>query len=133
MTGAPLTNREVENAAIELVLARERREGRRAVDARGRGGPVDIEGDRLIEVKAYGQSARGVDIWLETRQVEAALANPSRFHLMIVEHIRSPSPRLIDLHGDTLARLLERRRVKHYFEVAFPTAVYDSLTEAKET
>lgn len=129
MTEIPMTNRQVEDAAIRLVLEREHNSGRSAVDTRGQGALADIEGDWLIEVKAYGRSARGADLWLETRQVHAALNDPERFHLVLVENIRSGAPRIIDIHGDQLALLLERRREKHYFEVPFPTGVYDALVE----
>ncbi|MFQ6170965.1 protein NO VEIN domain-containing protein [Oryzobacter sp. R7] len=127
MSDTPLTNREVEDIAIRLVLAREHAAGRVAVDARSRGAVADIEGDLLIEVKAFGGAARGSDLWLETRQVQAALEQPSRFHLAIVELVRSGQPRIIDIHGGQLSALLERRREKHYFEVPFPTSVYDAL------
>lgn len=127
MTDPPMTNRQVEDVAIRLVLDREHSAGRAAVDTRGQGALADIGGDWLIEVKAYGGSARGADLWLETRQVQAALDYPSRFHLVVVEHIRTGPPRLIDIHGEHLATLLERRREKHYFELPLPTAVYDSL------
>lgn len=123
----PMTNREIENAAIALVLRREHAAGRTAVDVRHRNALADIEGDRIIEVKAYGGSARGQDLWLETRQVEAALHDPERFHLVIVEHIRTGAPRIIDIQGARLSTLLSRRREKRYFEVPFPTRTYDDL------
>ena len=100
MTDTPMTNRQVEDAAICLVLEREHSAGRAAVDTRGQGALADIEGDWLIEVKAFGRSARGEDLWLETRQVHAALNDPERFHLVLVENIRSGVPRIIDIHGD---------------------------------
>jgi hypothetical protein len=124
------TNRLIEDAAIAHVLCLEEAAGRTAVDARGAGALVDIEGDRLIEVKAYGRSARGSDLWLEPRQVEAARAYPLRFHLMIVENVRQGDPagfQVLDITGDLLVRLLERKREKRYFEVPFPVAVYDEL------
>lgn len=124
------TNREIEDAAIKHVLEMETAAGRTAFDARGKGSLADIEGDRVIEVKAYGSSARGSDLWLETRQVQAAGADPERFHLMIVENVRQGDPaafRVLDLWGDGLAELLRRKREKHYFEVPFPAAVYDAL------
>jgi len=127
MTDVPMTNRQVEEVAIQLVLEREHALGRPVVDTRGKGALADIEGDWLIEVKAYGNSARGADLWLETRQVQAAIAEPERFHLVLVEDIRSGQPRIIDIHGEQLTRLLDRRREKHYFEVPFPTGVYDAL------
>ncbi len=108
-----MSNREVEDLAIQHVLKLERAAGRNAEDSRGRGALADIEGDRTIEVKAYGKSARGNDMWLETKQVEAALADPERFHLVLVENIRQGDPdlfRVIDIHGKDLAGLLDRRR-----------------------
>lgn len=131
MTDVPLTNRQVEDRAIQLLLDREHAAGRHAVDTRHQGALADIEGDWLIEVKAYGQSARGSDLWLETRQVEAALADPERFHLVLVENMRAGQPRIIDIHGDQLRSLLDRRREKHYFEVPLPTGVYDALVQGK--
>lgn len=137
-----MSNRAVEDAAVQHVLAIEHHAGRLAIDTRGSPSALaDIEGDRLIEIKAYGRSSRGTDLWLETRQVQAALAEPDRFHLVIVENIMQGDPNkyvVLDLHGQTLARLLERRRERHYFEIPFPTARYDELrrgldAEASET
>lgn len=128
------TNRQIENAAIAHVLALEMAAGRTAVDVRGRRSLADIEGDRIIEVKAYGASARGADLWLETRQVQAAEADPERFHLVIVENIRQGDAaafRVLDLFGDRLRELLRRKREKHYFEVPFPVATYDALVRGQ--
>lgn len=125
-----VSNRQIEDAAIAHVLGLELAAGRTATDCRGTGAVVDIDGERLIEVKAYGRSARGSDLWLEPRQVEAALADPARFHLVIVENVRQGDPaefQVLDITGDQLGRLLERRREKRYFEVPFPVAVYDAF------
>jgi len=81
----------------------------------------------VIEVKTFGLSARGNDLWLETRQVDEARTN-GRFHLYVVDNVRPGSPassRLIDLHGDVLARLLERARPQNYVTLPFPVGVYD--------
>ena len=124
------TNRQIEDAAIDHVLRLEAAAGRHAVDTRGRGALADIEGDRIIEVKAYGGSARGSDLWLEVRQVQAAEADPKRFHLVVVENVRQGDPaafRVLDLSGERLASLLARKREKHYFEVPFPVGIYDAL------
>jgi hypothetical protein len=121
---------EIENAAIARVLELEIAAGRTAFDARGRGALADIDGDRLIEVKAYGSSARGADLSLETRQVQAAEADPERFQLVIVENVRQGEPsalRVLDLCGQRLTDLLSRKPEKHYFEVPFPVAIYDAL------
>jgi hypothetical protein len=50
--------------------------------------------------------------------------------LMIVENVRQGDPagfQVLDITGDLLVRMLERKRDKHYFEVPFPVAVYDAL------
>jgi hypothetical protein len=122
-----MTNRHVEDLAIRLVLDREHKAGRKADDVRGKGALVDIEGNYLIEVKAFSASARGSDLWLETRQVQAALDQPERFHLVIVDNISTGQPQLRDISGSDLVALLQRRREKRYFEVPLPTATYDSL------
>ncbi len=125
-------NRQIESAAIDHVLRLEAAAGRHAVDTRARGALADIEGDRIIEVKAYGGSARGSDLWLEVRQVQAAEADPKRFHLVIVENVRQGDPaafRVLDLSGEQLASLLARKREKHYFEVPFPVGLYDALVD----
>ncbi|MDP9336365.1 MAG: DUF3883 domain-containing protein, partial [Actinomycetota bacterium] len=126
------TNRQIEDAAIAHVLSLEAAAGRAAIDTRGKGCLADIEGDRLIEVKAYGRSARGWDLWLETGQVRAAEADPARFHLIIVDNVRQGDPAafgVLDISGDQLVALLERKREKHYYEVPLPVAVYDRLLE----
>jgi len=72
-----VSNAAVENAAIEYVIANETAQGRTATDTRGKGAPADVKSDgRIIEVKAYGRSARGQDLWLEARQVAEAESNP---------------------------------------------------------
>jgi len=117
------SNRAVENAAITFVLAYELAHGREATDTRGGHAPADVESDdRVIEVKAFGLSARGNDLWLETRQVDEARTN-GRFHLYVVDNVRQGNPaafRLIDLHGDVLTRLLERARPQRYVTLPFP-------------
>lgn len=130
-------NKTVEDAAIAYVIDYEARRGRTAYDTRHRGAPADVQSDdRLIEVKAAGRSARGYDLWLEARQVDEARRNPG-FHVYVVDNVRQGDPnlfRIIDLHGDTLARLLERAKEQHYYTVPFPVAVYDGLlTHADKT
>ena len=127
----PMTNRDIESAAIAFVLAQEALEGRPGTDRRGQGAAGDVEcGERVIEVKAYGGSARGSDLWLEVRQVEEGRSN-ANFWVYVVENVRQGDPkhfRLLRIGGDDLQALLARAREKHYFEVPFPVAVYDGLT-----
>jgi hypothetical protein len=84
-------------------------------------------------VKAYGRSARGSDLWLEARQVQAALDDPSRSRLVVVDHIRTPSVQecreLFTINVDES----RSAREKHCFEVPFSTAVYDSLLRSVKT
>ncbi|MDX6254087.1 MAG: hypothetical protein QOJ11_421 [Frankiales bacterium] len=131
--GAPAsltTNKQIEDAAVRYVLKWEAAQGREASDTRGQGAAADlISGDRVIEVKAYGLSARGADLWLEVRQVEEAKANKN-FWLYLVENVRQGDPsmfRHVELGGDVLAQLVSRAVPRHYFTVPFPVATYDEL------
>ncbi len=123
-------NRAIENAAIKWVLERERAAGREPEDMRGKGAPADIESPpRMIEVKAYGESARGQDLWLEVRQVEEARNNPN-FWLYVVENIGQGDPvafTVKELGGERLRKLVERAKEQHYYTVPWPVADYDSL------
>jgi hypothetical protein len=122
-------NKAIESAAIEWVMTLERRAGREPRDARYERGPADIESPpRVIEVKAAGKSTRGNDLWLETRQVEEARANPD-FYVYVVENVRQGDPSLFSLRvlgGHHLQRLLRRAKEQHYFTVPWPVADYDS-------
>jgi hypothetical protein len=70
----------------------EQAHGREATDTRGGHGPADVESDdRVIEVKAFGLSASGNDLWLETRHVDEARTN-GRFHLYDVDNVRQGNP-----------------------------------------
>jgi hypothetical protein len=127
---AEMTNRQVEDAAIRYVLEREEQAGRTGRDTRGKGAAGDLEcGDRVIEVKAYGTSARGSELWLEDRQVQEASENPN-FHLYVVENVRQGDPQkftLLDIHGEELRQLLSHKKRRSYYTVPFGTAIYDRL------
>jgi hypothetical protein len=124
------SNKAVEDAAIEWVLRIEREAGRDAVDTRGTGAAADVSSPpRLIEVKAYGRSARGQDLWLEPRQIEEADRNPD-FCIYVVENVRQGDPpgfSLRVLGGETLRVLLQRRREQRYFTVPWPVEAYDEM------
>lgn len=129
----PLSGNQVENAAIAWALELEREAGRQPEDARKRDGfPADIDSPpRIIEVKAFGGSARGDFLWLETSQVEEGLRN-SDFYVYVIENVRQGDPARFTLRvlgGERLARLLARAREKHYYEVPFPVAEYDATPE----
>lgn len=123
------TNRQVEDAAIAYVITREGSEGRQARDTRGKGAAADLaSGERVIEVKAYGGSARGQDLWLETRQVHEARTNPD-FWLYILENIRQGDPaqfQLLRVGGEDLRLLLQRAVERRYYTVPFPVGLYDA-------
>lgn len=121
---------QVEDAAITLVIAVETAEGRAARDARWEPGvPTDVlSSDRLIEVKAYGGSARGQDLWLEPAQVAAALAAPERFWLYVVDNVSQGGPeqfRLLRFGGGQWADMLAGRKERRYFEIPCPVGIYD--------
>lgn len=122
-------NKAIEDAAISWVMDLERRAGREPSDTRYRGAPADISSPpRLIEVKAFGTTNRGYDLWLEVRQVEEARRNPN-FYVYVVENVRQGDPALFTLKvlgGELLARLLGRAKEQRYFSVPWPAADYDS-------
>jgi hypothetical protein len=127
--GGIVGNRAIESAAIQWIIKLEGAAGRAALDTRGGGGVADITSPpRTIEVKAFGGVARGQDLWLETTQVNAALADTD-FWVYVVENIAQGDPaefRLAMIGGQRLAALLRRRRERHYFEVPWPVADYDT-------
>lgn len=124
------SNRGVENAAIAWVIELERAAGRDPRDTRGTGAAGDVSSPpRTIEVKAYGMSARGEDLWLEPTQVEHALVDPE-FYVYVVDNVRRGDPDHFELRvlgSEVLRGLLERRREHRYFTVPWPVAAYDSL------
>jgi hypothetical protein len=122
-------NKAIEDAAIAWVIERERAAGRIPRDTRFAGAPSDIESPpRVIEVKAFGKSNRGYDLWLEPRQCQEARNNPN-FYLYIVENVRqgdSTQFTLKVLGGERLRHLMERAKEQRYFTVPWPVADYDS-------
>ncbi|MET7966512.1 DUF3883 domain-containing protein [Micromonospora sp. NPDC005305] len=123
-------NRAIETAAIKYVIMRELEAGRTAYDVRGTGAPADVASPpRMIEVKAYGKSARGTDLWLEVRQVEEALRNAD-FWIYVVENVRQGDPNRFTLKmlgGEHLHKLLKRAKEQRYYTVPWPVADYDAL------
>jgi hypothetical protein len=125
-----MTNKAIEDAAIAYVLDWEAGHGRPSRDTRGTGAAADVAGpDRTIEVKAYGNFARGQDLWLEPRQVGEGRDNPS-FWLYVVENVRQGNPvyfRLLEIGGNLLQAMLDRAGERRYFTVPWPVAIYDQL------
>ena len=121
--------RAVESAAIAYVIASEREAGRQARDVRGTGAAGDVDSPpRTIEVKAFGTSARGSDLWLEVRQVEEARSNP-QFYVYVVENVRQGDPSKFTLKilgGHRLAHLLASAKEQRYYTVPWPVSDYDS-------
>jgi hypothetical protein len=122
-------NKAIEDAAIKWVMDLERAAGRRPSDTRYAGAPADIESPpRLIEVKSFGASNRGYDLWLEVRQVEEAQVNPD-FYVYVVENVRQGNPDQFSLRvlgGGRLQGLLERAKEQRYYTVPWPVADYDA-------
>jgi hypothetical protein len=126
-------NKAIEDAAIAWVMELECAAGRQPTDTRYRGAPADISSPpRLIEVKAFGTTNRGYDLWLEVRQMEEAKRN-ANFHVYVVENVRQGDPgrfTLKVLGGELLGRLLSRAKEQRYFTVPWPVADYDSAPTA---
>ncbi len=122
-------NKAIEDAAIKWVIDLERAAGRQPRDTRYAGAPADIESPpRLIEVKSFGTSNRGYDLWLEVRQVEEAKTNPD-FYVYVVENVRQGDPGQFTLRvlgGDRLQRLLRWAKEQRYYTVPWPVADYDT-------
>jgi hypothetical protein len=122
-------NNAIESAAIAWVMDLERNAGREPVDTRFAGAAADIVSPpRVIEVKAFGKSNRGYDLWLETRQLREAVENPN-FYLYVVENVRQGDPAEFTLRvlgGERLKVLLRRAKEQHYYTVPWPVAHYDS-------
>jgi len=82
----------------------------------------------------YRAMLRWMRSYGETRQVDEARTN-GRFHRYVVDNVRQGNPaafRLIDLHGDVLARLLERARPQSYVTLPFPVGVYDAAVAKRD-
>ncbi len=131
------SNRAIENAAIAWVMEFERLAGRDPQDTRHvASAAADIVSlPRLIEVKAYGASARGGDLWLETPQMKAALENMD-FFLYVVENVRQGDPAhftLKILAGEQLQQRLAMAKERRYFLVPWPTKDYDATPVASAT
>lgn len=126
------TNKAIENAAIAWVMELERAAGREPRDARFGTSPGDIESPpRLIEVKSFGTSNRGYDLWLEVPQVEEARRN-ANFFVYIVENVRqgeSANFTLKVLGGEQLQTLLDRAKERRYYTVPWPVASYDATPQ----
>jgi hypothetical protein len=123
-------NKAVEDAAVAWVMELERQAGRQPADTRyDPKAPGDLESPpRTIEVKAFGKSNRGFDLWLEVAQVEEAKRN-SNFYVYVVENVGQGDPgkfTLKVLDGEHLRRLLERAKEQRYFSVPWPTRDYDA-------
>lgn len=128
-----VSNTAIENAAIEYVIAYETAQGRTATDTRGKGAPADVKSDgRIIEVKTYGRSGRGQDLWLKARQVAEAESNPD-FWVYVVDNVRQCDPAKFGLHllgGELLAELVARKRAQTTYILPFAVGEYDAAPSA---
>jgi Domain of unknown function (DUF3883) len=122
-------NKAIEDAAVKWVMELERAAGRQPQDTRHKGAAADIQSPpRVIEVKSFGTSNRGYDLWLETRQVDEARKNPN-FYVYVVENVRQGDPALFTLRvlgGARLRHLLANAKEQRYYTVPWPVADYDS-------
>ncbi|MEV6103245.1 DUF3883 domain-containing protein [Streptomyces sp. NPDC051940] len=122
-------NREIEDAAIEYVIALEAAHGREAVDARAAGAPYDVKSPpRKIEVKAFSGSARTQPLPLEGRQVAAAQADPEHYYVYVVDNLGQSDGAAVSVrivHGDLLLAMIERSRPHVTYWPSFKAAEYD--------
>jgi hypothetical protein len=122
-------NKAIEDAAIRWVMELERSVGREPKDTRYTRSPADIESPpRLIEVKAFGKSNRGFELWLEVSQVEEARRN-DQFFVYVIENVGQGNPEgfsLKVLGGERLRALLRNAKEHRYFTVPWPVASYDT-------
>jgi hypothetical protein len=122
------SNNQVENAAIAWVIAYEKAHGRTARDKRGKG-PTDIESPPLlIEVKAFGASGRGEQLWLEPSQFN--VATDPNFRLYVVENVRQGDPgqfTLRILEGKQLGEMIAKAKERNYFLLPWSTTIYDKM------
>ncbi len=119
---------QIEDAAIDYVVERERAEGRDARDVRGQGVADVVSGDRHITVEACGTSSRGSGLWLECSRYIATKADPDRSWLYLVENVAQGDPaefRLIRVGGSRLQELLEHARERRFWAVPVPDRMYD--------
>jgi hypothetical protein len=127
-----MNNKTVEDAAVRFVIEHESAAQRAARDVRSTGAAGDVESaGRMIEIKAYGKSARGTFLWLESRQYEEAKANPD-FWVYVVDNINQGDPErfgLIKLGGAELATLIDRAKEQRTYVLPFPVAMYDRASE----
>lgn len=104
------TNRATERAAIEYVMALERKARRQPEDVRRKAMPFDISSPpRKIEIKSFGRSARGDVIALEGLQYEEARADSENFYIYVVNNVSDVAGGSIGvrvLHGARIAELL---------------------------
>jgi hypothetical protein len=121
--------KQIEDAAIEYVIERERAEGRAAAVADDADGVV--RGDRVIAVKACAGSSCAAELLLECSQFVAARDDPDRSWLYLVENLAQGDPaefRLIRVGGSRLQELLDHAKERRFYSVGLPERVYDEVT-----
>lgn len=122
-------NKETEQAAIAHVMALERAAGRDPKDVHALGHPYDVDSSpRMIEVKAFGRSARSEPLPLEHRQVTAAKANPEHYYVYVVDNLAGIGGAEVGvriLHGETLLTMIERSRPQITYWPTFKATEYD--------
>lgn len=124
-----VTNREIEDAAIAHVLRLEETAGRTARDTRKSSALTDIEGDWLIEVKAYGRPlAVRICGWNRNKYRRPKPTRAVLFDGRGKRPTGNPEGfRVHDITGEVLLAMLQKKREKRYFEVPIPVAIFDRL------
>jgi hypothetical protein len=129
--GLALRGHAVEHAAVAWILDYEHALGRVPIDRRyEKAFAGDIQSPpRIIEVKATSTTYRGWFIPLESVQLEHARHDPD-FYLYVVENVGQGDPKHFTLRiigGEVLRELAAKAVERRYFEMSWPTKVYDSI------
>lgn len=87
----PLSNKEIENRAVEVVLNYELRKNRNARDVRREGRSCDVEStERIIEVKGIAKTLSNSGNWrfIQQKSVQLMLKE-NNFYIYIVDNLEN--------------------------------------------
>jgi hypothetical protein len=125
-----MSNDEVEDQAVLLVLHAERAAGREPADVRHTAHPFDVSSPpRKIEVKSFSQSARGMQVPLEHRQVKAVREDPDNFYLYVVDNVGLENAAIRVIHGARLMAMIDRAEPVLTYWPTLRVAEYDSADQ----
>ena len=83
-------------------------------------------------MKAFGASARSAPVPLEDRQVQAARQQPENFYPYVVDNVPRADEgvmRVRGIHGDVLAKMLDRTKPQITYWPTFRAQEYDDAEQ----